>query len=225
MTDKRIEEAIAQLIEEEITNKISEIDRIVETQDLLIKDSLNKKLEKTMGIKLMKRMYFNPKNVVIVSLIIFSIICITRPKTVTAILNLGIQLYTFCTGQSIDISTKEVDKDNFWNNIQITIPNEFILDESKSKQIRNLNRVSYLDANNKDTYITLTSYDKNYWLSLDNENADHFSNNDKVNNHKVMAVTKNGISTVVILYNDLFIVEIESNLPLEDVLAIANSIK
>ena len=203
---------------ERLETEMEEMDKEMEALGLEIPNKIARKLAKKYKLSLNKtekHYLIGPKVAsILIGFFLMAGIVIGHPQIVTAVVNVIREIFVVSDGRSAEISladTKDVG-------LYLSIPEDFNLDAAEKNENISRNRYVCLDS-----YIEVTVYPSSYKLILDDEQYDAF---DSVTCGVYVGKihSKNGITTIAIDF-DGSLVEIESNLPMEEIKQIADSIK
>ena len=199
-----------------IRQELEEIDQEIDKWDIKVPKELTEKISKKTGLKLIqkaKQYVISPRTAaVLIGFMIATALVIANPKVTTAFYNLLRELKFVNTEKSIEVSLKELTQ------TAIQIPERFEL--SSDYRDRNVKRYRYECM---DEYIEVSIYDQNYKLIIDGENNDSFVMIDRKELQGGMS-TKNMIFSIV-MDVDGTMVEVETNLPYKELMAIVENIK
>lgn len=217
MTDEELGKLIGAEGAEDIASKITDLDSRISAMQTELPDSMRKKL-KSIGLKFHTKGYFvdYQRTAVFILLLVIALstVCIVKPEIVTAFRNIIYEMFSYETGESLDLSLEE----SVWDKYTPEIPQGFQL--TNNLNLQNVKRHTY--TNEADDYIKISIYKESVTLSLDNEKYEQYEDVE-VNQSLGKKITKNSISTIVFQSNQ-YIIVVESNLPDLDVLNIAKSI-
>lgn len=193
--------------DKKLQKELEQLDKEINILQIDAPKELHEKLSHKSGLKLKPYSNFMKgykiASIVLIIVIISATFIITNPKAVTAVKNV-IRIMNFDeTGISLEIGT-------FEEGYLPDIPNNFELKNT----IENRNYIRKIYNDNSKHYIEISLYEESYKLSLDNEKYSSYEEV-SINNYDGKKLIKNDIITIVLYVNNK-IIELESNLPEND---------
>lgn len=213
-------EAIGKKEEESYLKETKRIQKKIVLNDIKPPKSLDKKIYQMIADNSKKQKSISLK--IAIFLLVFIIGCqtvyITNPKVAMAVRYTISRLFSFQSEKSIDFQIQ--DSENFLQRYKFDIPEQFGLLPLDVSAVFHMERQAYENENGQ--YIQFSVYPDNFLLSLDIENCEKLENIN-INGYSSKIITKNGITTILLFIDDKLL-EVESNLSIDEIKEIVESI-
>lgn len=155
-------------------------------------------------------------------LLVFIIGCqtiyIANPKIAMAVRYYISELFSFQSEKSLDVHLQK--SESFWNHYKFDVPSDFELLPSDTSAAFHVDEHIYQNENGE--YIRFDIYPENFLVSIDTEKCKSLEDI-YIKEYSAKCITKNGITTILILIDDKLL-EVESSLPADEVKEIVESI-
>lgn len=215
-------EAIGKKEEESYLKESERIQKKIVDDDIKPPKSLDEKIQRFITDENKKA---KKKKVILkaaVFLLIFIIGCqtiyITNPKIAMAVRYYISELFSFQSEKSLDVHLQK--SESFWNHYKFNVPSDFELLPSDTSAVFHVDEHIYQNKNGE--YIRFDIYPENFLVSIDTEKCKSLEDT-YIKEYSAKCITKNGITTILILIDDKLL-EVESSLPADEVKEIVESI-
>lgn len=213
-------EAIGKKEESNYLKETKRIQKKIVLNDIKPPKSLDKKIYQMIADNSKKQKSINLK--IAIFLLVFIIGCqtvyIMNPKVAMAVRYTISRLFSFQSEKSIDFQIQ--DSENFLQRYKFDIPEQFELLPLDVSAVFDMERQVYEDESGQ--YIQFSVYPDNFLISLDIENCEKLENIN-INGYSSKIITKNGITTILLFIDDKLL-EVESNLSIDEIKEIVESI-
>lgn len=217
-----IMEIIGKKEEESYLKESERIQKKITLNHIKPPKSLDKKIQKMIADENKKQKQKAISLKIAIFLLVFIIGCqtvyIVNPKIAMAVRYTISRLFFFQSEKSIDFQIQDSEK--FLQLYKFDIPDQFELVPPDASAVFDIERQAY--ENESGQYIQFSVYPDNFLLSLDIENCEKLENIN-INGYSSKIITKNGITTILIFIDDKLL-EVESNLSLDETKEIVESI-